>query len=266
MVIKIRNNQPVTSSKDDQFFDIAIPHPWRALSDEQLLFFFRQLSRDLPMEEILTLCLFRWADLRVLCRTPDGSFLVMRRHAPKQQACLSVNEVQTAICALDYLRYFPPSPVRITQIGKAEAIDKDFTEVPFSTYISCDNYYQGFLHTKNESLLKDLAALLYPCVKRKRLTKAHLYNCFYWFASLKWYFSGMFPHFLQPMPSEPTNLLGSSPNIGERLRSAMNAQIRALTGGDITKEQAVLAMDTWRALTELDAKAKEAEDLRRQSK
>ncbi len=266
MVIKIKRNQPVTSSKEDQFFDIAVPHPWRALSDEQLLFFFRQLSRDLPMEEILTLCLFRWADLRVLCRTPDGSFLVMHRHAPKQQACLSVREVQTAICALDYLRHFPPSPVRITHIGNAQAIDKDFTEVPFSTFLSCDNYYQGFLHTKNDALLKDLAALLYPNVKRKHLTKPYLYGCFYWFASLKWYFSGMFPHFLQPMPSEPTNLLGSSPNIGEILRTAMNAQIRALTGGDITKEQAVLSMDTWRALTELDAKAKEAEDLRRQSK
>ena len=43
----------------------------------------------------------------------------------------------------------------------------------------------------------------------------------------------------------------------------MNAQIRALTGGDITKEKAVLAMDTWRALTELDAKARDYEELER---
>jgi uncharacterized protein YbjQ (UPF0145 family) len=46
----------------------------------------------------------------------------------------------------------------------------------------------------------------------------------------------------------------------------MNAQIRALTGGDITKDEAVLSMDTWRALTELDAKAKEVEDIKRQTK
>ena len=266
MVIKTRNSQPLTSSKKDQYFDIAVPHPWRTLSDEQLLFFFRQFARDLPMEEILTLCLFKWADLRVLCRTSDGSFLVMRRHAPKEQACLSVNEVQTAICALDYLRHFPTSPVRITHIGKTQAIEADFQGIPFSTFISCDNYYQGFLHTKNDALLKDLATLLYPSVNRKHLTKPYLYGCFYWFASLKWYFSGMFPHIFQPMPSEPENLLGSSPNISELLRTAMNAQIRALTSGDITKESAVLAMDTWRALTELDAKAKEAEELRRQSK
>ena len=42
--------------------------------------------------------------------------------------------------------------------------------------------------------------------------------------------------------------------------------IRALTGGDITKEAAIMKMDTWRALTELDAKAREAEELRKAAK
>lgn len=41
----------------------------------------------------------------------------------------------------------------------------------------------------------------------------------------------------------------------------MNAQIRALTKGDITKEAQVMAMDTWRALVELDAIAKESQEL-----
>ena len=44
------------------------------------------------------------------------------------------------------------------------------------------------------------------------------------------------------------------------------AQIRALTGGDITKEREVLKMDCWRALTELDAKAKDYEDMRKTAK
>ena len=65
------------------------------------------------------------------------------------------------------------------------------------------------------------------------------------------------------MSADEQNLLGYAPPIGEVLRTAMNAQIHALTGGDITKEEAVLSMDTWRALTELDAKAKEVEDIKR---
>jgi hypothetical protein len=46
----------------------------------------------------------------------------------------------------------------------------------------------------------------------------------------------------------------------------MNTQIRALTGGDITKEEQVLDMDCWRALTELDAKAKDYEEMERARK
>lgn len=218
------------------------------------------------MEEILTLCLFKWADLRVLCKTHDGSYLVKRRHKQKQEATLTIRQVQAATASLEFLRQFAPLPVRITKIGRATAIEADFQGVPFSTFISADNYYQGFLHTKNEALLKDLATLLYPKVKSRHLTTPLLLNAFYWFASLKQYFARLFPHFLQPMSADEQNLLGYAPPIGEMLRQTMNAQIRALTGGDITKEDAVLTMDTWRALTELDAKAKEVEDIKRQTK
>lgn len=106
------------------------------------------------MEEILTLCLFKWGDITVLCHLHNSNYLVRQRHKPKHEAQLTFRQIHSATASLDFLRHFPASPVRITRIGKAEAIDKDFTEVPFSTFISCDNYYQGFLHTKNESLLK----------------------------------------------------------------------------------------------------------------
>ena len=43
----------------------------------------------------------------------------------------------------------------------------------------------------------------------------------------------------------------------------MNAQIRALTKGDVTKEAQILALDAMRALTELDALAREYEELNR---
>ena len=46
----------------------------------------------------------------------------------------------------------------------------------------------------------------------------------------------------------------------------MDTQIRALTKGDITKEREVLQMDVHRALTELDAQAKEYEELKRETK
>ena len=124
----------------EAFFNLTIPTGWLSLSDRQLQYFFRQLSRDLPMEEILTLCLSKWADLRVLCKTHDGSYLVKQRHAPKQEATLTIRQVQTATASLDFLRQFAPLPVRISKIGRANAIEADFQGVPFSTFISCYNH------------------------------------------------------------------------------------------------------------------------------
>ena len=120
----------------EAFFDLSLPTDWQSLSDSQFQYFFTLLSHDLPMEEILTLCLFKWADLRVLCKTHDGSYLVKQRLAPKQEAALTIRQVQAATASLDFLRQFVPLPVRITKIGRATAIEADFQGVPFSTFIS----------------------------------------------------------------------------------------------------------------------------------
>ena len=250
-------------SQYGSIFSYITPQRLAVLIDSQLLFFFRLLSHDLQIEEVLIVCLFKWADLRLLCLTANGSFLVKQRHRPKFEATLTLQQIQSATAALDYLRTFP---TRITKIGRARTLEADFQRIPFATFISCDNYYQGFLQTKDEERLKDLTQLLSPGIKPRCLTRPILYCAFYWSASLKQYLARLFPHFLQPMSSSSEDLLGYAPPIGEVLRTAMNAQIRALTGGDITKEEAVLSMDTWRALTELDAKAKEVEDIKRQTK
>ncbi len=112
---------------------------------------------------------------------------------------MCIRDSVCTITALDFLKSFPPYPIRIRTIGKARAIEADFQGVPFSTFISADNYYQGFLNTKNEALLNHLATLLYPKVKKSQLTTPLLLNAFYWFSSLKHYFARLFPRFLQPM-------------------------------------------------------------------
>lgn len=109
-----------------------------------------------------------------------------------------------------------------------------------------------------------MAGILYnaPGIKTNAAEKL---STFYWFASLKELFSRTFPSFLRPTGSMTSeNLLEQGAPLGRRLQEAMNAQIRALTKGDITKEREVLSMDTWRALAELDAQAKEYEELKKQ--
>lgn len=77
-------------------------------------------------------------------------------------------------------------------------------------------------------------------------------------------FARRFSDFFQPASANAENLLGSSPNIGKQLQESMDAQIRALTKGDITKEKEILSLDTWRALTELNAQAKEYKQINAQ--
>ena len=244
--------------------NIILPENWRGLTDRQQLDFFTLLSNDHSFEEILTLCLLRWGNLRMLRRLPSGDYLVKQRAKPKTEAVLSLRQIHNATNTLVFLKSFPPFPTRIAHVGKARAITADFQGVPFSTFISVDNYYQGFLQTQDYDLLRQAATLLYPNVTHDRLSTAHCLMVFYWITSLKQYLARLFPHFLQSVPRDPDNLLGTSATaFGDTLRAAVNAQIRALTGGDITKETAVLEMDTWRALTELDAKAKECEDMKK---
>lgn len=77
--------------------------------------------------------------------------------------------------------------------------------------------------------------------------------------ALKDLFARQFPEFFQSAgPAYDGNLLGTTPSTVE---ASMNAQIRALTKGDVTKESEVLALDTWRALIELNAQAREYKEL-----
>lgn len=126
-----------------------------------------------------------------------------------------------------------------------------------------ENLYQGFLTTQKDALLDDLAHVLYPGCSAS-LTPEERISIFYWVASLKDMFARRFSDFFQPASANAENLLGSSPNIGKQLQESMDAQIRALTKGDITKEKEILSLDTWRALTELNAQAKEYKQINAQ--
>ena len=245
-------------------FSISLPKSWSELSDQQLLFFFRQVARDLPLEEVTAICVCKWAHLSVLCR--DGVHRVLvRQRSTKREVWLADWQLAYASRQLSFLGAFAEMPVRISELRGAAAVAADLQGVAFEDYLAIENFYQGFLHTQSLECLADMAHLLYPLLSyRFTLSKAELLSVFYWFASVKLYFTKLFPNFFSAVPEGKGNLLGTAPTaIGETLRQAMNAQIRALTAGDITKEARVLEMDCWRALTELDAKAKEAESLRK---
>ena len=105
----------------EAFFNISLPKDRQSLSDSQLLYFFHQMSRDLPMEEILTLCLFKWAELRILCKTHNGSYLIKRKKSPKQEATLTLRQIQAATNTFNYLAQCSSYSTRITKIRNANS-------------------------------------------------------------------------------------------------------------------------------------------------
>ena len=236
--------------------EINLPRAWTELSNDQLYYVYGLLADNLGGTQIRTLCLFSWGRLQVVCRYGD-SFLF--RH-DKEEFTVPVEVIVDAIKELQFLEDVPTEPVRISRINGHEAVDTELNGVPFGTYLFCENLYQGYLRTQNMTLLIQMANVLYN-MEATRINQAEKISTFYWWTALKAMFEKHFPNFFVRSADTTGGIGGMS--VQRQMQEAMNAQIRALTKGDITKEQQVLAMDTWRALTELDAIARETNEMNR---
>ena len=243
--------------------DLKAPNNWEELTDNQLRYVLGLIAQGLSDIEVKTYCLIHWSGMKVMhkygkgwmCKFADDEFVV------------TSEQINSAIGLLKWLDRLPEMPIRIKKIGRNLALPADFQEVPFETFIICDNLYQGYLSTKKGNLLDMMAAYLYES-RDLTLTDAERLSIFYWFASLKAYLANEFSHLFTPIINIERNDNMFKPMINEYrlLKDAVNAQIRALTKGDVTKEKEVLAIDTWRALTELDALAKEYEEFNQKYK
>ncbi len=172
--------------------NLIVPRGWHELDDKQLRYLFGLLADDYSSAEIRTLCLLRWSGLKVLYRQ-DNDFVLS---FGSEEFMLTVTEVTDAIEALKWLDEIPSFPVRLSRIGQYTALPSDFLSVPFEKYIYCDNLYQGYLHTKDDSLIDEMMKVLYDGWNSKGLPLERIAT-FYWFASLKQYFAKTFHHFFQ---------------------------------------------------------------------
>lgn len=213
---------------------LRVPTSWEALTDGELRYVACLLADGLATDYVKAMLLLR--------PVPE--------HLRDQ---LSAEAVADYLSELDFLDEPPTTPVRPDTLQSRQGLNAYLHGVPFRTWLDVENYYQGYLQSRDPEALQCLAQVLYPGAEAE-LSAAEGYLVLLWVMSLKAAYSQLFPHLFRAQGGTGTD---DAPD----QREVMNAQIRALTGGDVTKTQAVLETDTLDALTELDAKAREAHEL-----
>ena len=257
---------PSTLSADG-VLHLSCPRSWKEMSQEQLHYALHVIGCGMYSSvEGRTLMLLRFTGIEAEKKTPYGwaCTVTVAKDNGKQRKhhfFLQSWQVQDMIRQLEFVDGYETFDVRLESVGGFKAVDALLHGVRFWDYLNMEKYYQGYLSTKEKKYVLGMARLLYPDsrfssgIGISEIDDAETTNCVMWFSYVKKQFSRFFRHFFKPAPVSE----GKAVDWIEQ----MNAQVRALTDGDITKEQAVYDKDCWRALTELDAKAREAEEFRK---
>ena len=251
--------------------DLSVPKAWHELSQEQLAFLLRTIASvnranngrpfrsaedfaAFSSAQVATYCLLRWNGLSIV--TPYGDNWLVGHEG--KEYIVSAADLTAATSFLSWINELPDAPVRLDRVDGAEAVDASLNDgFSFDDWLSCEALWQGYQVTTNNEFLRRMAEILYrkPGIKP---AEHEILGIFYWWAGVKTECNRLYPHFFQPAAP------GASAELTQDMaRRNMDAQIRALTKGDITKEEQILAMPAHRALTELDALAREYEDLNR---
>ncbi len=246
----------VISSDAMETLNLTLPTSWSELTQPQLRSVFVLMTRFADHQDswwyVTTSFIRRWCGIKIV--SPYGRNWLIRVNG--KEYVMDSAEFTQVCRSMEWLKDIPESPVRLDRIDGAEAMAPDPTyDLTLEQWLACDNLYQGYQFTQDPALLHSMAAILY----RKEdicLTPSEEISIFYWWASVKQMVSGMFPNFFQPAPVTDQDIPDA-----DQVRRSVDAQIRALTKGDITKEEQIFSLRAIRALPELDARAKRYQHL-----
>lgn len=178
---------------------------------------------------------------------------------------ISAAEILSLLKNFDFIDSFTDfRPLQVASDLQLLAVNSLLHEISFYDYLNIEKNYQLFMLKQEDRFLLKMAHLMYRTAggssdETANFEPYELLGVFMWFSSVKEYFAANFPHFFRPA-KEGGELRR------EDILPAMQAQIRALTDGDVTKLQAVYNTDCWAALTELDNKAREAEEFKKRNR
>ncbi len=256
-------NKRIIHSFSDNVLLIAAPTSWKQLDDKDKLYAFRLLqSGKYSPARVKILCFLRYTRMRVVEKSEEGFFLSVPISSwRRKRFFIKTWELHYHIKQLNFITDTPSEVSPVSRMRKLSAVDELFRGIPFSDYLAAENFYQGYIYSSNTALLSKLARILYRTKNNKKpnnikFSPSELFACFYWWYSLKAVYAVRFNYFFSRVEASE-----DGDGIPDMI-SIMNAQIRALTGGDITMEPKIYQSDTYRALTELNEKAREVIELK----
>lgn len=276
--MKNQNLPSFSTHKDGtQEFNFKAPSSWAELSEDQLRYVLSVMSIHHDRIVIKCYLLARFCGLTVHKYTRTGWKCSVKFDESGENGdsktgkvrervlYISAAEILSLIKNFDFIDKFTDfRPLQRASDVLLTAVDSMLHDVSFYDYLNIEKNYQLFMLNQEDKFLCKMAHLLYRTEDGSADETAHfepyeLLGVFMWFSSVKEYFAANFPHFFKPARE------------GGELRRvdilpAMQAQIRALTDGDVTKQQAVYNTDCWAALTELDNKAREAEEFKERNR
>ena len=261
----LRTHRPTFSA--DGSIDLYAPTSWQKMTQQQLRYVLTLLSLFDDLVTVKTYMLIRLGGIHIegyTVRTSHDqpqSYRCWFRPAwwkPRRWFTLQVWQVQSMILQFDFIDPFDGMDVRLERIHGCRAVDDILDHYPFGDYLMAEQYYQLAVSSGKPEMIERLATFLYvkrngKHPKRLSLSPAEQMGTLRWFAHIKAHFAERWPYFFRRVDTDIEEM-------DIDLMGAMDAQIRALTEGDITKEETIKALPCWRALTELNEKAREAKE------
>ena len=244
----------------------SVPKGWGGLTPEDVHFCLRLLwlyNGFADWQERVQVAAFvHFCNIEVMNRTDQGWLCRERRHGAT--FILDPDQLPWLMDHVAWVTETEKMAARIEQVGNYKAVDFELQELPFGKYLEAENNFQSYLQSKKESCLVELARILYQVPEGGEapgMKDEILIGAFLWFNAVKQLLGQQFSHFLKPTSGKQEDITQ------EKLIENTRAQIRLLTKGDVTKQRYVLEeTDTWTALTELDALAMDAEEIKRKQK
>lgn len=238
-------------------FNVALPTSWQELTQEQLLAVFRLMSYGESGPALMTQAFLIFSGLE-----PEGEDIYRNRAGFIFK--IGVNQITAAALQLEYLTTVPRAAVRLDHAldGTPCKTGANMEDATFGEFLNADGLFLQYLNNPgaNADLIAEIAKLLYPCITEKAAASPLMNaNIIVWLTGLKHQLTGMYPYlFAAPAAADYEE---TPEEAAARRRRATLSMIRALTGGDITKENDILQTAAHSALNELNEKAREAKEL-----